>query len=672
MDTKDSQLFNINYEEIVCDRTITDGSFTTGVHNYRFNSSASSGACIVPNRCYFLVEYAFGAMPPAATGAEYNPVVALPQSKKITLASDFVSTMFNSCSFRIGGTDIQSVNSFVPQSSMLRKRLGLEQNYMANICPELMGLDNDFSRRLARYSSDGVYHRGDGLIDATPYNSAPLSATTNYSIGVINSHAGTPLARAYDGNVYVGTSGYSEITPVGGNYLLAFPGYDGEGGIDHAAANTALVGSIGWVMPANTVLAGTLTTLADTRSFQIGDQFTVYALATSTVINRTTFILTDIKTTTVTANSVMLILSPTTTLTLGDYKAGFTAALAGTIAGSGLTQIFNQSPYSQADPRADVVNGAIIWTPPLNSFFEESNPNMFYGDIAINMTPNLNYKKAIVESCQSTYYGQDINHGVDYAFGIKSMRLYVCRANLPSSVSPPSQISNYPMTDMLISNKSLSNGQSSLDFTIPYSTYKIVVWIQDASAGLNTKISVNRFKTRQYTGAVTSSNFTIAGLNYLQKYGQYSHTYDEGLSSIQVSFSGQTKPQTNFQSGNAVADKNPTKISMLQRYLMSAQNVDISNPQESETYSDWLSMGPYYIFDFEKPSDNIGTSLIVRTNFGSSVTDSPVNQNFPTNGSSASDSSECQVNLFVAAIYHKNLTLNYSEYGSILSVQTSM
>ena len=62
MEEKNKTLFNINFEEINPDRAISDGNFVTGTHNFRFSVSPSAGGCIIPNRCYFLVEYNFGSM----------------------------------------------------------------------------------------------------------------------------------------------------------------------------------------------------------------------------------------------------------------------------------------------------------------------------------------------------------------------------------------------------------------------------------------------------------------------------------------------------------------------------------------------------------------------------------------------------------------------------------
>ena len=93
------------------------------------------------------------------------------------------------------------------------------------------------------------------------------------------------------------------------------------------------------------------------------------------------------------------------------------------------------------------------------------------------------------------------------------------------------------------------------------------------------KLPLNRFKCRQYS--------TAGNLNLLDHHGQWAKTYDESLQSIQVTFSNITKPQTLIQ---GVAPPGLLNNTMLQRYIMNNHMTG----QESETYTDFLSNGPFY------------------------------------------------------------------------------
>jgi hypothetical protein len=72
---------------------------SNGLLNYRFSVSPSGGGGWIPSMSYFLIEYNFGS----ANGATdaYTATEALKQSQKITLANDWVSSMFVGASFCI-------------------------------------------------------------------------------------------------------------------------------------------------------------------------------------------------------------------------------------------------------------------------------------------------------------------------------------------------------------------------------------------------------------------------------------------------------------------------------------------------------------------------------------------------------------------------------------------
>jgi hypothetical protein len=344
---------------------------------------------------------------------------------------------------------------------------------------------------------------------------------------------------------------------------------------------------------------------------------------------------------------------PDESLTVQDFSDLMSQPSNATNPKGAITQWFSSrgtSAHTQADPRANVVNNSVIYQPPL-AVFECQDP-VFYGDMMFQLTPNSNWKKAAIESAVAgKYYGSsnDVEHGTHYAFGIKSLRFYIARVKIPSL--PPKQIA-FSMPDMIIANKNLSAGASNIDFIVPPSTQKIVIWIQDTSAGSDSRLPLSRFKTRQY---LENGDF-----QYMNRYGPWAHTYDENLNTIQVTFAGITKPMSNFSSGNETTDLK-TKNSMLQRWIMTNQNNH--NRVEPEKFHDWLSMGPYYLYDFSRDSMNQGTYLQVKTNF---------HGNLPLRGEAGTNQSPSSVNIYVCAIYSRNISLTYSEYGAVVSAQTAM
>jgi hypothetical protein len=652
--------FDLNFEEISPERTVSDGNWANGLQNFRFSVAASGGGAWIPSMSYFLVEYAFGDMQGASN--IYTPTQALRQQSKITLQNDFMGSMYSASSFKMAGSDISVINSNHAHASVLKKRLGYTTEFIENLSGDLNGFDPDFSRRLAKFSIDGTYHR-DGLIDCSPYLSYPVIPGLNGS-RLVNWVA-DPIVYTtfYDKSSNVRDTTFDPddnnpsewmftdqacTEPVRhkiGNQVRGFQwrladhtlkrddGHTGEINATHILTGDKFYFDLSVVNP-----------VSDQKFITANNKFKVleYTVVNITESNNG-------------KNGAVLSLSvPNDTLFVGD----FSALMGGdnkTKPKGAITQWFSSrgtSTHTQPDPRANVVNNAVIYQPPL-AVFECQDP-VFYGDMMFQLTPNSNWKKAAIESAVAgNYYGSsyDVQHGTDYAFGIKSLRFYIARVKIPSL--PPKQIA-FSMPDMIIANKNIPSGASNIDFIVPPSTQKIVIWIQDTSAGSDSRLPLSRFKTRQ---DIPSGN----DFKNMDRYGPWAHTYDERLNTIQVTFAGITKPMSNFSSGDGVSNDEATKNSMLQRWIMTNQNNH--NRVEPEKFHDWLSMGPYYLYDFSRDSMNQGTYLQVKTNFQGKL---------PVKAESRGDTSESSVNLFVCAIYDRNISLTYSEYGAVVSAQTAM
>ena len=607
---------------------------------------------------YFLIEYNFGS----AVGAsdEYTAVTALPQSSKITLQNDFMGCMYQAASFKIANTNVSEITSSHAQASVLKKRLGLSTEFIESM-GDLGGFDPDFSRRLAKSSSDGVYHR-DGLIDCSPYNSEPLGALSQGQLPLLNQE-GQPLPQDGDTGLYIGTTQNRDTTfPTTGVYAFIQSSYNyGEGDIAWNAADAAEVRLFNWQLPDNSgtrtgtpsidekTIDASVLLAGDTVKFYTGDT------KASDVIDAFEWTIVMVRSTTASNAAVTIVCAKHQPVTLGDIKLNPAfLSNANEKAGTGIVSVRRngQTIYQQADPRSNVVNNMVVYQPPL-SVFGIHDPTVFRGDMTIQMTPDTNWRQSAIESSNGKYYGDDVKHGTDYCFGIKSMRLYIARCKVDSVPQPSITLA---VSDMLVANKPLPNGASNIDFIIPPSTSKVIVWIQDTSAGFNSKIPLTRFKTRQTTSG------SLAQLN---QFGPWAHTYDERLTSLQVTFAGITKPHTNFQRGSNTGSstdmKQGTVNTMLQRWLMTNQNNN--NRSRPEKFHDYLSMGAYYLFDFTKDTTNTGTYLQVKLQYDGSL---------PGNGETATDTSQSTVNLYVCSIYERDIGITYGSYGNVISAATQM
>jgi hypothetical protein len=497
-----------------------------------------------------------------------------------------------------------------------------------------------------------VYHR-DGLIDCSPYLNTPLGPKSN---GLVGLYAGNETTLSRDDNKYTGTSQSKACTyPTDSNPIAwAHLNHDGTGNIaNNEGDDTKIIQSIKWLLPDGSA-TGTTPGVIDGRVLQVGDVITFYT-DDNKVFDNLSFRLYNTK---ISGTALELELSVINSelFTLAVLKANnaFQEGDTGKRASTGIASVRRNGAlvYTQADPRSNIVNNMVMYQPPL-AFFQCDDPGVFFGDMQIQLTPNSNWKTAAIEASRdNTYYDNLLEHGKDYCFGIKSMRLYLARVKIPSL---PSKNPQFSMPDMLIANKSLpTSGQSNIDFIVPPSTQKVVIWIQDTSAGSNPKLPLTRFKTRQDTGLNGKS------LDALNQYGPWAHTYDERLHSIQCTFAGITKPMSNFQKASEGGGSS-TVNQMLQRWMMTNQNND--NRQEPEKFHDWLSMGPYYLFDFSRDSSNLGTYLQVKINYDTQL---------PKAGLNTTAVSDSSVNLYVCAIYQRDIALTYGQFGNVIAAQTQM
>jgi hypothetical protein len=180
---------------------------------------------------------------------------------------------------------------------------------------------------------------------------------------------------------------------------------------------------------------------------------------------------------------------------------------------------------------------------------------------------------------------------------------------------------------------------------LPPSTQKIVVFIQDAAAGTVSNVNASRFKVRQFSDQNDIKN----------RYGNYSNTWDEFLQAIQVTFSGITKPQSMFQ---PLEEVKYNSNYMLQRWIHTNQ---MNRNPSPEGFEDWLSMGPYYVFDFSRDALSNGTYANVRVSYTP-----PANPAYNVTAANVPN-----VNLFIVAIHGRDVAIQY-EQGRVVSVRSQI
>jgi hypothetical protein len=527
---------------------------------------------------YFLIEYTFSN----AAGND-APLSA----SKMTLGCDWAANLFTASSFKVAQYEICNVNSFHAQTHCLKKRMGYVHEDFAGLAYDRDGYDSDFSRRLAKTSSDSLYDR-DGLLNVSN-NNAPVTTTSFVNSGSVYVYK-TPAAAGGEINSRV-------ITPQAGRTI-------GQ----TITLTTAVRDDFNWTLTTTVAIAaGDVVVIGTAVGVYVA---TVLVLATANG-GGTTSVLTG---------------------TLIQLAAG----LANADTGVAFLWAASITPNRQADPRNGKYLNNVLYQPPLG-VFDISDPCLLFGDMAIVLTPNQNYKTAVIESIVNK------TEGTDYKFSIRSMKFYIAKCKIPQMPAPDTAFSMMEY-QLLTKQLLIQSGTQNFDFMLPPSTQKIIVFIQDAGAGTVSSVNATRFKVRQFSDQ--------AGI--VSRYGNYSNTWDEFLQAIQVTFSGITKPQSMFQ---PLEEVKYNSNYMLQRWIHTNQ---MNRNPSPEAFEDWLSMGPYYAWDFSRDALSNGTYANIRVSYTAPTAPAYYGGGAPPN-----------VNLFIVAIHGRDVAIQY-EQGRVVSVRSQI
>ena len=171
-----SKYLEMNWREITCQRTVgdregalNDSNFSNGICDYLFSVSGSTNAWI-PALSYFCIDVELQAV---VGGVPRPPIL----SDNITLSNNVGDALWNNNFFKMGGQDISTAQSFVPQQGALKKRIDQSGSWLYNIGRNASWIDPDFTRRLNVISKDGVFHQ-DGLVDVDGNYSIEVLAAT--------------------------------------------------------------------------------------------------------------------------------------------------------------------------------------------------------------------------------------------------------------------------------------------------------------------------------------------------------------------------------------------------------------------------------------------------------------------------------------------------------------
>jgi hypothetical protein len=177
-----SKYLEMNWREITCQRTVGDGAisavnlnnnnFANGIQDFLFSVSGSTNA-FIPALSYFCIDLELQKLTGGA--APRPPVLA----DDITLSNCVGDALYNNTFFRMGGQDVSTAQSFIPQQGALKRRIDQSGAWLYNVGRNASWIDSDFTRRQNVIAANGLYHQ-DGLLDVdaiTPIPITPAGAT---------------------------------------------------------------------------------------------------------------------------------------------------------------------------------------------------------------------------------------------------------------------------------------------------------------------------------------------------------------------------------------------------------------------------------------------------------------------------------------------------------------
>jgi hypothetical protein len=633
----------LNWREVACQRSVNNANFPLGIQDFDFSVSGSTNAWI-PAYTYFRVEAVLQMV--LGDGTVRAPTLA----DRTAFALSAPHGLYSNCYFRCGGQDVSTMTSFISQSGALRERIGKSGAWISNVGRNAAYSDPSFTRRCHSISLDGYYNE-DGLQDLTVPNFVDNSTTptiNNPYEALQNGNIASPIVFKDDANANIVAADVRIL-------LVALPyTYDG---ITPITPNGNALYSADFSATAGTLNLGNTGLIA-------GD---IIHVDNPGAAQQEYFIVTSII-----SNTQAVVTAVPTAFTV----AGPEVAPQGLFAYRPGIQSNTLAKQNMPNPRCGKNRIFMNFQPSLGIF--DLHQGIGSGSFKFQLNPNTNYQFACVETvgkcvplkpsdagyvfgaynvvplrpavAGQVTAGVPAKSVVGYQLSIQNVLLYIATIKQPM---PMSGILPLSLMETQIMQKTMSSvdatASNQLDFTVPPSTLALTVWVQSPQTGTNSALPPSKFKVAQGT-----------------------NTPDENLLSIQVTYGSSTKPSTLYQSGyNQIANNVPnanatyqlqwtgdvssvvqynssTSSEMQQRWIQSQQNAGkLGNEGGTESYLNYLDMGPYYHFDFSRDKADTSSYVNVQIQY---------NEKLPAG-----------TNLYICAWYSRQVEIAF-ESGVVTSV----
>lgn len=243
----------------------------------------------------------------------------------------------------------------------------------------------------------------------------------------------------------------------------------------------------------------------------------------------------------------------------------------------------------------------VMWQPGLGIF--DSDEWIGAGQYTVSLNPTANYQTAALQTLKSSSaFG-----AADYRLTVNDLRMYVptYKMSIPDSILPLS------LTEIDVQSKVItSDGNvSSMQFTVPASTYGLVVFLQAGEAGYDTICPTTLFRTLK----TYPPNDTVSS--------------EKSLTNVQITYANISRPSINwtnneFSEDNSIAAVTTTN-QLQQRYFDTISESEmIHNVGGVESFEDYLERGVMVYYKYLKDANNQGaTDVQLSANFGKNLPD---------------------------------------------------
>jgi len=270
----------------------------------------------------------------------------------------------------------------------------------------------------------------------------------------------------------------------------------------------------------------------------------------------------------------------------------------------------------------------VLWKPGIGIF--DDAVALGAGNYTISLNPATNYKTAALQTLETN------TNSATYNLTIDDIRFYASTYKMEK----PDMIEELTLHEVDVQSKVIgdSGNVSSLQFTVPPSTYGVAVFFQAGNAGYDSIAPSTLFKTKQV-------------------YPPLSTSVDErSLQNVQISYAGMTRPTVNwtnqaFTYDNTIAGATSTN-ELQQRYIDTISETGmLYNVGGVESFESYLKRGLYVYYKFLKSESNKATDLQLSCNLASGL--------------------PADTRLFIAAMYTRRVDITTSN-GLVTQVSSKV